>query len=63
MSALQNAVAVLKLSPMDIESEKTLVFDVVNFDNSFFTAVKNLDGNLEWIFDAPISDRVICCLY
>jgi hypothetical protein len=45
MSALQNAVAVLKQSPMGIKSEKTLVFDVVGSADSFYTAVKNLGGD------------------
>jgi hypothetical protein len=53
MNALQSAVAVLKQSPMGIESEKTLVFDVVGSADSFYTAVKNLGGDVEWIFDMP----------
>lgn len=53
MSALQNTVATLKTSPMGIEAEKTLVFDVVGSADSFYTAVKNLGNDAEWIFDMP----------
>lgn len=53
MTALQNAVATIKQSPMGIEAEKTLVFDVVGGAESFYTAVKNLGGDTEWIFDMP----------
>jgi len=53
MTALQNAVATLKQSPMGIEAEKTLVFDVVGGADSFYTAVKKLGDDAEWIFDTP----------
>ena len=53
MTALQNAVATLKQSPMGIEAEKTLVFDVVGSADTFYTAVKNLGSDVEWIFDMP----------
>ncbi|MHB1627884.1 MAG: S8 family peptidase [Bacilli bacterium] len=53
MTALQNAVATLKQSPMGIEAEKTLVFDVVGGADNFYTAVKNLGSDAEWIFDMP----------
>lgn len=54
MNALQSAVATMKTSPMGIEAEKTLVFDVIGGDmDSFYTAVKNLGDDVEWIFDMP----------
>lgn len=54
MNALQSAVATMKTSPMGIEAEKTLVFDVIGGDmDSFYTAVKNLGDDAEWIFDMP----------
>ncbi len=52
-TALQNAVATLIQSPMGIEAEKTLVFDVVGSADTFYTAVKNLGSGAEWIFDMP----------
>lgn len=51
MTALQSAVATLKQSPLGIEAEKTLVFDVVGGADTFYTAVKNLGSDVEWIFD------------
>jgi hypothetical protein len=53
MAALQNAVATIKQSPMGIEAEKTLVFDVIGEADRFYTAVKNLGEDAEWIFDMP----------
>lgn len=53
MTALQSTVATIKQSPMGIEAEKTLVFDVVGDAESFYTAVKNLGSDAEWIFDMP----------
>lgn len=53
MAALQNAVATITQSPMGIEAEKTLVFDVVGDAESFYTAVKKLGSDAEWIFDMP----------
>jgi hypothetical protein len=53
MTALQNAVATIKQSPMGIEAEKTLVFDVIGEADRFYTAVKNLGEDAEWIFDMP----------
>ena len=52
-TALQNALATLKQSPMGIEAEKTLVFDVVGSADTFYTAVRNLGSDAEWIFDMP----------
>lgn len=51
MTALQNAVATLKQSSMGIEAEKTLVFDVIGGAESFYSAVKKLGDDTEWIFD------------
>lgn len=53
MNALQSTVATMKTSPMGIEAEKTLVFDVVGNVESFYTAVKSLGDDAEWIFDMP----------
>lgn len=53
LDALQNAIATLQESSMDIESEKTLVFYVAGSTDSFYTAVKNLGSDAEWIFDMP----------
>jgi hypothetical protein len=53
MNALQSAVATMKATPMGIEAEKTLVFDVVGGVDSFYTAIKNLGDDAEWIFDMP----------
>ena len=53
MTALQNAVATIKQSPMGIEAEKTLVFEVIGEADKFYTAVKNLGEDAEWIFDMP----------
>jgi hypothetical protein len=53
MDALQNTAAILKQSPMGIEAEKTLVFDVIGNADDFFTAIKYLGEDAEWIFDAP----------
>lgn len=53
MNALQSTVATMKTTPMGIEAEKTLVFDVVGGVDSFYTAVKNLGSDAEWIFDKP----------
>ena len=53
MTALQNAVAILKQSPMGIEAEKTLVFNVVGGTDSFYTAIKSLGDDAEWIFENP----------
>jgi len=53
MTALQNAVVTIKQSPMGIEAEKTLVFDVIGDAESFYTAVRNLGSDVEWIFDMP----------
>lgn len=53
MTALQDAVATIKQSPMGIEAEKTLVFDVIGEANKFYTAVQHLGENAEWIFDLP----------
>ena len=53
MKALQSTVATMKTTPMGIEAEKTLVFDVVGDVESFYTAVKNLGNDAEWIFDRP----------
>lgn len=53
MTALQTAIATLKQSAMGIEAEKTLVFDVVGSADAFYTAVKNLGSDAEWIFDMP----------
>ncbi|MCL5059044.1 MAG: S8 family peptidase [Actinobacteria bacterium] len=41
----------LQQSPTGIEPEKTLVFVVSEDLKSFYTAVKNLGGDVEWIFD------------
>lgn len=41
----------LKQSPTGIEPEKTLVFEVSEDLKSFYTAIKNLGGDVEWIFD------------
>lgn len=38
-------------SPTGIEPEKTLVFEVSGELSSFYTAVKNLGSDAEWIFD------------
>lgn len=38
-------------SPTGIEPEKTLVFEVSSELSSFYTAVKNLGSDAEWIFD------------
>ncbi len=53
MNALQSAVAILKQSPMGIEAEKTIVFEVVGSADTFYTAIKNLGSDAEWIFDMP----------
>lgn len=53
MTALQNAVAIIKQSPMGIEAEKTLVFDVIGEADKFYIAVKHLGQDAEWIFDMP----------
>lgn len=44
----------LQQSPSGINPEKTLVFVVSEDLKSFYTAVKNFRGDLEWIFDASI---------
>jgi len=41
----------LQQSPTGIEPEKTLVFEVSGELASFYTAVKNLGSDVEWIFD------------
>lgn len=41
----------LQQSPTGIEPEKTLVFEVSGELKSFYTAVKNLGNDAEWIFD------------
>lgn len=41
----------IQQSPTGIEPEKTLVFQVSEDLKSFYTAVKNLGADVEWIFD------------
>lgn len=41
----------LQQSPTGIEPEKTLVFEVSGELTSFYTAIKNLGNDVEWIFD------------
>ncbi|MDR0571576.1 MAG: hypothetical protein LBG48_01860 [Rickettsiales bacterium] len=65
IDVLKNAVADMQKTTVGIESEKTLVFDVVGSVDNFYTAVKNLgnddelitvkklDSNAELIFDMP----------
>ncbi|MFZ3132640.1 MAG: S8 family peptidase [Desulfosporosinus sp.] len=52
-------------SPTGIEPEKTLVFDVSGDITSFYTAVKNLGDDAEWIFDSSedidVSDDFFVC--
>jgi len=52
-AALQNAIATLQQSPMGIEPEKTLVFEVAGDTKSFYKAVKKFGIDAEWIFDIP----------
>lgn len=53
LAILQQAVLSMQSSPVGIESEKTLVFEVGGDVESFYTAVKNLGDQVEWIFDMP----------
>lgn len=53
MNALQSTIATMKSTPMGIEAEKTLVLDVIGSVDSFYTAVKKLGNDVEWIFDRP----------
>ncbi len=55
----------LQQSPTGIEPEKTLVFEVSGELSSFYTAVKNLGSDAEWIFDTSeymlVSDDFYVC--
>ncbi len=55
----------LQQSPTGIEPEKTLVFEVTGELKSFYTAVKNLGSDVEWIFDTSeymlVSDDFYVC--
>ncbi|MCL2320783.1 MAG: hypothetical protein FWC47_01605, partial [Oscillospiraceae bacterium] len=53
LAMLKQIILSMQLSPMGIESEKTLVFEVGDDLESFYTAVKNLGDQAEWIFDKP----------
>lgn len=69
LEALQKAIDDNKIlfqqSPTGIEPEKTLVFDVSGDITSFYTAVKNLGDDAEWIFDSSedidVSDDFFVC--
>ncbi|MDR3601495.1 MAG: S8 family peptidase [Desulfosporosinus sp.] len=56
LAALQDAIdhnrILIQQSPTGIEPEKTLVFEVSGDLKSFYTAVKNLGDDVEWIFDS-----------
>ena len=56
LEALQKVIndnkLLLQQSPTGIEPEKTLVFEVSGELSSFYTAVKNLGSDAEWIFDS-----------
>lgn len=55
----------LQQSATGIEPEKTLVFEVTGELKSFYTAVKNLGSDVEWIFDTSeymlVSDDFYVC--
>ena len=53
MASLQNALLTLQQSTAGIESERTLVFEVVGSTNDFYTAVRKWGEDAEWIFDIP----------
>jgi len=48
---IDNNKILLQQSPTGIEPEKTLVFEVSGELKSFYTAIKNLGDDVEWIFD------------
>lgn len=56
LAALQDAIdhnrILIQQSPTGIQPEKTLVFEVSGDLTSFYTAVKNLGDDVEWIFDS-----------
>jgi len=69
LEALQKVIddnkILLQQSPTGIEPEKTLVFEVSSELSSFYTAVKNLGSDAEWIFDTSeymlVSDDFYVC--
>lgn len=53
LAMLNQAVLSMQSSPTGIETEKTLVFEVSGDIVSFYTAIKTLGDQVEWIFDIP----------
>ena len=54
-SAFQQKALKVQQSPIGINPEFALVFEVIGTVKSFYTAVKKIDG-LEWIFDKELDD-------
>jgi hypothetical protein len=53
MASLQNALLTLQQSPIGIEAERALVFEIFGEADNFYAAVKSWGDQTEWIFDIP----------
>jgi hypothetical protein len=53
LKSLDRALLAMQSSPEGIEAERTLVFEVGKDVSSFYTAVRGMGNQVEWVFDYP----------